>query len=207
MKSGSYILVSNINIDKTAIFQLLEVVDCNYYEINNHDKSVKISDVKIIRDKIFLKQDKKYIVFVVHNAHNMTREASNSLLKILEEPPSYAIIILVTQNITQMIPTIMSRCKKINYQNRIEKKIDKRYINILNEVRESSFLYQRFQIAEKISKSEFNIENMLEDWILYLKSKMSCKNIGMIKTIYRFLKIYNKSLNKKLFLENLFMLL
>ena len=43
----------------------------------------------------------------------MTKEAQNSLLKTLEEPPEYVTIILITSNENLFLPTIKSRCTKI----------------------------------------------------------------------------------------------
>ncbi len=45
----------------------------------------------------------------------MTREASNALLKTLEEPPEYAIIILITSNESKLLATIKSRCMRVNF--------------------------------------------------------------------------------------------
>ena len=45
----------------------------------------------------------------------MTKEAQNTLLKTLEEPPEYAIIILVTSNENMLLNTIKSRCAKIEF--------------------------------------------------------------------------------------------
>ena len=46
----------------------------------------------------------------------MTLAASNSLLKILEEPPSYAVLILITSVPENLLPTILSRCHRISFQ-------------------------------------------------------------------------------------------
>ena len=46
----------------------------------------------------------------------MNTQAANSLLKTLEEPPSYAIIILITNNLNKLLPTIISRCQLIRFQ-------------------------------------------------------------------------------------------
>ena len=58
----------------------------------------------------------------------MTREAANSLLKTLEEPPSYATIILITANESKLLVTIKSRCTKIAFQPLSEEEIQL-YIN------------------------------------------------------------------------------
>jgi DNA polymerase-3 subunit delta' len=50
----------------------------------------------------------------VNEAERMTAQAQNALLKTLEEPPEYAVIILLTANVNSMLPTILSRCVVLN---------------------------------------------------------------------------------------------
>lgn len=57
----------------------------------------------------------KYKVLIINNAQRMTEAAQNSLLKILEEPNSTSIIILVTHESAKILPTLRSRCQKINF--------------------------------------------------------------------------------------------
>ncbi len=56
----------------------------------------------------------KYKIFIVNEAEKMNTQAQNALLKTLEEPPEYGIIILLTANINAMLPTILSRCVVLN---------------------------------------------------------------------------------------------
>ncbi|OGY57597.1 MAG: DNA polymerase III, subunit gamma and tau, partial [Candidatus Colwellbacteria bacterium RIFCSPHIGHO2_02_FULL_43_15] len=51
----------------------------------------------------------KYKVFIIDEAHQLTKEASNALLKTLEEPPAHAIFILATTEQEKLLPTIISR--------------------------------------------------------------------------------------------------
>ena len=46
----------------------------------------------------------------------MTEQAQNALLKTMEEPPEYAIILLLTENTQNLLPTITSRCITLNTQ-------------------------------------------------------------------------------------------
>lgn len=55
----------------------------------------------------------KYKIFNIKYAENMNINAQNALLKVLEEPPRYAIIILTAKNIDSLLPTIKSRCTKL----------------------------------------------------------------------------------------------
>lgn len=57
----------------------------------------------------------KYKILIINDAHRMTGSAQNSLLKILEEPNSTSIIILVTHQPEKIFPTLKSRCRKINF--------------------------------------------------------------------------------------------
>jgi DNA polymerase III delta prime subunit len=52
-------------------------------------------------------------VFIIDNAHRMTRQAANALLKTLEEPPRHATIVLVTDRRVELLPTILSRCQQM----------------------------------------------------------------------------------------------
>lgn len=53
-------------------------------------------------------------IYIVDEAEKMNTQAQNALLKTLEEPPEYAVIILLTTNLEVMLPTILSRCVVLN---------------------------------------------------------------------------------------------
>ncbi|MFZ5776845.1 MAG: ATP-binding protein [Bacillota bacterium] len=55
-------------------------------------------------------------VFVIHQVDRMTPEAANAFLKTLEEPPEYAVFLLVTENPEQLLPTIRSRCQTLRLE-------------------------------------------------------------------------------------------
>ena len=54
-------------------------------------------------------------VFVLERADTMNDEAANALLKTLEEPPSYVVLLLLTDKPTQVLPTIASRCQPVRF--------------------------------------------------------------------------------------------
>jgi DNA polymerase III subunit delta' len=56
-----------------------------------------------------------YRVFVLERADTMIEVAANSLLKTLEEPPSYVVLMLLTDKLTQVLPTIASRCQPVRF--------------------------------------------------------------------------------------------
>ncbi|MBN1593972.1 MAG: hypothetical protein JW941_12080 [Candidatus Coatesbacteria bacterium] len=53
---------------------------------------------------------------IIDDAHKMLEPAQNALLKTLEEPPAGAVIILVTENPTALLPTILSRCQTVEFR-------------------------------------------------------------------------------------------
>jgi len=78
--------------------------------------SIKIEQIREMRKEIGLKPFKnKKKIYIIDKAEKMTLEASNCLLKTIEEPPYYAIIILICSRIDPILPTIVSRCQIINF--------------------------------------------------------------------------------------------
>jgi len=76
-----------------------------------------IDDIRELKDGIrFAPTKSKYKVFIIDEAHQLTKEAANALLKTLEEPPAHAIFILATTEIHKMIPTIISRCQRFDFR-------------------------------------------------------------------------------------------
>src|SRR5437763_6591165 len=55
-------------------------------------------------------------VYIVDEAHMLTKEASNALLKTLEEPPDHVVFVLCTTELQAMLPTIRSRCQRFVFQ-------------------------------------------------------------------------------------------
>lgn len=64
-----------------------------------------------------------YKIYIMDEAEKMNTQAQNALLKTLEEPPEYAVIILLTTNVETMLPTILSRCVVLDMKPVSEDKI------------------------------------------------------------------------------------
>jgi len=58
----------------------------------------------------------KYKIFIIDECHQLSKPASNALLKTIEEPPSHAIFVLATTEVHKMIPTIISRCQRFDFK-------------------------------------------------------------------------------------------
>jgi DNA polymerase III subunit delta' len=78
-----------------------------------HEKaSIGIDDIRIqVNNDIQVKPySSPYKVYIIDEAEKLTEQAQNALLKTIEEPPVYAVIMLLTNNLNSLLPTILSRC-------------------------------------------------------------------------------------------------
>jgi len=80
------------------------------------DGSIKIDIIRELQRKIsYRPYEGKFKVIFIHGAEEMTLGAANSFLKTLEEPPGATVFILVSHNFNLLLPTIISRCQKIQF--------------------------------------------------------------------------------------------
>lgn len=98
---------------------------CHQAETNNHPDIVWVTHEKLsigvddIREQI--NNDigvKPYSgprkIYIIGDADKMTEQAQNALLKTIEEPPKYAVVILLAENVNRLLSTILSRCVVLN---------------------------------------------------------------------------------------------
>lgn len=82
-----------------------------------HEKaSISVDDIREqLNNDIQIKPySSEHKVYIIPDANKMTEQAQNALLKTIEEPPAYAVILLLTDNINALLPTIQSRCITLN---------------------------------------------------------------------------------------------
>ena len=76
-----------------------------------------VEEIREIRDKVhFQPAQNRRKVYIIDEAHMLTREASNAFLKTLEEPPGHVIFILCTTEADRILPTILSRCQRYDFR-------------------------------------------------------------------------------------------
>lgn len=91
----------------------------NHPDIINitHEKpnSIGIEDIRsqLIDDVAIKPYCSSYKIYIISEAEKLTLQAQNALLKTIEEPPAYAVILLLTNNMDALLPTITSRCVKL----------------------------------------------------------------------------------------------
>lgn len=83
-----------------------------------HEKpgSIGVDDIRgqLNNDIVIKPYSSKYKIYIIDEADKLTIQAQNALLKTLEEPPAYAVIILLTTNHEALLSTILSRCITLN---------------------------------------------------------------------------------------------
>lgn len=125
-------LAKALNCEKSSFDACDECVSCQKIDKLNHpdlhllgavsgdneDESevIKIEAIRQLQREINLRPyEAKTKVFIINNAHQLTAEASNALLKILEEPPAHSLIILITAKPSLLFRTIISRCRILKF--------------------------------------------------------------------------------------------
>ena len=84
--------------------------------VKTDGRSISIDQMQEVRQAAYVRPlQARRRIFIIPDAEKMTPDAANCMLKILEEPPSYSHLILVTSMLHLILPTIKSRCQVLNF--------------------------------------------------------------------------------------------
>lgn len=172
----------------------------DFIKVEPDGNSIKIAQMREMQENIYQKpivSSKK--VFIINNAEKMTQEAQNSLLKTLEEPPSYIVIILIVSNENLLLNTIKSRCLKLNFQNigkaeilkyleanNLKQEFTDNMVNLCNgsigkleEIRQNIELYRNTEniIINILNTRYDSVIDVIKDSELLYKSKEKITNM------------------------------
>jgi len=179
-------------------------------------KNIKIEQIRVMQEKILEKpiiSNKK--VYIINNADTMTTEAQNCLLKTLEEPPEFVVIILISSNENIILNTIKSRCMTIKFHNIEDKELLEYAKSQLGYENISENLLKSFdgsigkaiklkdnkEIYDKIDLLISNLENkdlvdiMLDGRILYDKENINDMLDYIIVALYSKRNVNQKYIN------------
>ena len=96
-----------------------------------HEKpnTISVDDIRVQvnNDIVIRPYSSKYKIYIIADADLMSTEAQNALLKTIEEPPAYAVIMLLTENAEVLLPTIRSRCVMMKLRN-IKDQLVRKYL-------------------------------------------------------------------------------
>lgn len=139
---------------------------------------IKIDQIRELTKSVYEKpivSDRK--VYIINDSNCMTKEAQNSLLKTLEEPPEYVTIILITSNENIFLPTIKSRCTKILFNKLSNKDLEK--------ILKMKFNYENisditFKIADGSVAKAVSLQNKETDYLKINKMFSNLENTSMV---------------------------
>jgi len=91
-------------------------------------KSIGVDKIRDMSKDVYVKPfEAENKVYIIEEGGALTDEAQNAMLKILEEPPEYAVFIIITASSSKLLPTVASRCTKVRFTPLSEDKM-RRYI-------------------------------------------------------------------------------
>lgn len=227
---------NNILHDKTPYIEPCETCNsCLSFLEQKHPDIIELdaashTSVEDVRDIIETSKYRpligKYKVFIIDEAHMLSKNASSALLKLLEEPPLHAIFILATTEKQKIPLTIISRCQSYNLKRLTFKEI----LSLLVYISDNEKIkYEREAleiIAYKCDGSAREAVMMFEQASIvavenYITSSVVSNMLGVLsvkeiidftaallhnkldKTLDFILNIYNNSINLEYFLENI----
>lgn len=127
-KSIAGLFAKTLQCDEKSINPCNECKSCKQSDSGNqpdiiwvkHEKtgSIGIDDIReqVIGDIQIKPYSSRYKIYIIDEAEKLTVQAQNALLKTIEEPPEYGIIILLTTNADIFLQTILSRCVKLEFK-------------------------------------------------------------------------------------------
>jgi len=95
--------------------QIRKGIHLDTMEYENNKEALKIDQIREIISRCNMSSQSRYKVVVLQSIGRMTVEASNALLKTLEEPPGRTLFIMTTSNVQEVLPTILSRSRLIKF--------------------------------------------------------------------------------------------
>ncbi len=95
------------------------------YLVHEKPNTISVDDIRrqINQDVAVKPYASPYKIYIVDEAEKMNLQAQNALLKTIEEPPAYVVILLLTSNADIFLPTILSRCIRLNLKPAANEKI------------------------------------------------------------------------------------
>ncbi len=160
--------------------------------IHEKPNTISVDDIRVqINNDVAIKPySSHYKVYILNEAEKMTPQAQNALLKTLEEPPEYAVILLLTANVNSLLPTILSRCVVLNMKPVSDTQVKKylmEQLQIPDYKAEVCVAFARGNVgkAKSLATSEDfeNVKNEALSLLKYIKDMELHEIIAAIKKI------------------------
>ncbi|OUR72433.1 DNA polymerase III subunit delta' [Arcobacter sp. 31_11_sub10_T18] len=185
------LIVSSINNILDSLMQILPKHNTRIIrnEITDKDEFLLAQATAAIKESYIATSDKKYIILC---GSTFRKEAQNSLLKVLEEPPKNIIFIIVTTSKSTLLPTILSRMPHKFLKEK--KQIEELSLNLKNiDLKDT---YNFLKENQKISKTE--AKTLIESMIYKIntqKIKLTTKELDSFSVAIKLIELNSKPIN------------
>ena len=164
-------------------------INCKMVQNGSHPDIIEIDaasnngvdEVRNLIDKVkYAPMQGKYKVYIIDEVHMMTTGAFNALLKTIEEPPAHVVFILATTEPNKVIPTIISRCQRFDFNKVSQKDIEKRLSIVCKEEKieiDPEAISLIAQLADGGMRDSLSI---LDQCIAYCSSNITVDNVREI---------------------------
>ncbi len=186
--------------------------DYKQIQLENDESTIKIEQIRKLQEDIIKKpiiSEKK--IYIIKNSDKMTLGAQNCLLKTLEEPPQNITIILLTENESNILNTIKSRCTKISFTQESKQDMTEEQKNNYRELEKIFGDINKYSILDVINKidvlykGEKQINELLEyiNIILYNNISKNRLNIKYIEDVENTKQRIQANANYNMCIDNL----
>ena len=140
-----------------------------------------IDEIRELRERVnYAPNQARYKVYIIDEVHMLTKEASNALLKTLEEPPPYVIFVLATTEVHKVLPTILSRCQRFDFRRISQADVVSKLTHICNEEGIHVEPEGLRLMAKSATGSLRDAENLLQQLTTYYGSEVELHQIQAI---------------------------
>lgn len=169
------------------------------YVTHEKPNSIGVDDIREqINDTIMIRPYSSYYkIYIVDDAEKMTAQAQNALLKTMEEPPSYAVILLLTTNQEAFLPTILSRCVQLKLkplQDYVVKQYLTESVGIPQAEADVYAAFARGNLGKAIHLAESEDFRVMYDDVLYLLKNIKKMDISELLDYIKKLKEDNQDI-------------
>lgn len=165
--------------------------------------NISVNDIRtqINNDMVIKPYSSRYKIYIVDHAEKMNIQAQNALLKTIEEPPAYGIILLLTTNADAFLPTILSRCITLNLKSVNEELIKKhlmKYYHIPDYQADVCTAFAQGNVGRAIQLASSEEFNELKNHVLSLIKKIHDMEFYELNQIVKDMNVYKKDMDQYL---------
>jgi len=137
-----------------------------------------IDDIRELRERVnYAPSQARFKVYIIDEVHMLSKDASNALLKTLEEPPPYVIFILATTEAHKVLPTTLSRCQRFNFKRLSRADVVDKLTRICQAENVDIDPAGLEIVAKSTTGSLRDAENLLEQLTTYFGSRVELQDI------------------------------